>query len=66
MLRDGFKDKNEYEYYLIDNILDSILHMGGEKILSSIILTGSFGRGEPSFSYDEEGYVHLAKIVSSY
>lgn len=43
----------EYEKKLIESVLSSIEQYGGKDCLSSIILTGSFGRGEPT--YEVEG-----------
>ena len=43
----------EYEKKLIKSVLSSIEQYGGKDCLSSIILTGSFGRGEPT--YEVEG-----------
>lgn len=53
----GITDKKEYEANLIENILDSILKNGGAACLSSVILTGSFGRGEPTYQLDGETFL---------
>lgn len=50
-------DKKEYEASLIENILDSVLKNGGADCLSSVILTGSFGRGEPTYQPDGGAYL---------
>lgn len=50
-------DKKEYEASLIKNILDSVLKNGGADCLSSVILTGSFGRGEPTYQQDSGAYL---------
>ena len=56
-------NKEEYSQKLIDNVVSSILNLGGTDMLSSIILTGSFGRGEPTWTEDENGDVELKSDV---
>lgn len=53
---------------LIKSVVASIEAKGGANYLSSIILTGSFGRNEPTFSLDEDGFklksdVEIALVV---
>lgn len=52
-----------YEENLIKSVLASIEKHGGRKCLSSIILTGSFGRGEPTYKIDNEGHFQLKSDV---
>lgn len=54
---------NVYENNLIQNILSSIEKHGGNSCLSSIILTGSFGRGEPTYAMDNDGSFRLKSDV---
>lgn len=56
-------DKAVYEQKLISDIITSIEKYGGKSYLSSIILTGSFGRGEPTYSSDSEGKLFLKSDV---
>jgi hypothetical protein len=56
-------NKEEYSKMLIDNVVSSILNLGGADMLTSIILTGSFGRGEPTWTEDEHGSVELKSDV---
>lgn len=56
-------ERAEYEQKLIENVIYSIEKHGGRKCLSSIILTGSFGRGEPTYIVDREGNVQLKSDV---
>ena len=56
-------NKEEYSQLLIDNVVKSILNLGGADILTSIILTGSFGREEPTWAEDENGNVELKSDV---
>jgi hypothetical protein len=42
-------DKEGYEANLTGDIIKAILSLNGEKYLSSVVLTGSFGRGEPTY-----------------
>lgn len=53
----------EYERDLIQKLCDSIEKYGADKCLSSVILTGSLGRGEPSFMQDAEGKYRLISDV---
>lgn len=55
--------KQEYEKNLIQSIIASIERHGGKEFLSSIILTGSFGRGEPTFTLDHNGNLSLKSDV---
>lgn len=52
----------EYENELIKSVLSSIERHGGKECLSSIILTGSFGRGEPTY-WVEEDHIYLKSDV---
>ena len=54
---------SEYENNLISNIIKSIEKHGGKKLLSSIILTGSFGRKEPTYSIKENGLFFLKSDI---
>ena len=56
-------DKVVYEKNLIDNINTSIKQHGGMDCLSSIILTGSFGRGEPTYIMGTNGDIQLKSDV---
>lgn len=56
-------DKAVYEEKLITDVIESVEKHGGESCLSSIILTGSFGRGEPTYSLDSNGELHLKSDV---
>lgn len=55
--------KNEYEQNLISKVIKSIENHGGNDCLSSIVLTGSFGRGEPTYEIDSNGEVQLKSDV---
>lgn len=56
-------NKEEYSKKLIAEVVKSILNHGGTDMLSSIILTGSFGRGEPTWTEDVNGDVELKSDV---
>lgn len=56
-------DKKSYQEKLIADVIRSIEKHGGKDILSSVILTGSFGRGEPTFVYSGEGELFLKSDV---
>ena len=56
-------DKAVYEEKLISNVVASIISHGGKDCLSSIILTGSFGRGEPTYSLYSNGELQLKSDV---
>lgn len=53
----------EYESQLIKKVVERIEASGGKECLSSIILTGSFGRGEPTYTVDASGQIHLKSDV---
>lgn len=55
--------QKDYEVKLIKKIIESIENNGGKKYLSSIILTGSFGRGEPTYKYNKDGSFKLKSDV---
>ena len=48
-----------YEEKLIDGIIASVEKHGGNDCLSSIVLTGSFGRGEPTYFTEKIGRAHV-------
>lgn len=56
-------DKASYEEKLIADVIASVEKHGGKSCLSSIILTGSFGRGELTYSLDSNGELHLKSDV---
>ena len=56
-------DRAVYEENLIGNIIASIEKHGGKECLSSIILTGSFGRGEPTYVVEPAGGLQLKSDV---
>lgn len=56
-------DSTSYQEKLIEKIIQRIEKNGGKDCLSSIILTGSFGRGEPTFVLDDEGILHLKSDI---
>ena len=56
-------NKTEYQEKLVGDILTSLEKHGAKKFLSSVILTGSFGRGEPTFFYAEDGELVLKSDV---
>ena len=58
-----YNNKAEYEKKLIESVIVSIENHGGKNCLSSIIVTGSFGRGEPTYTDDEGGHLHLKSDV---
>ena len=55
--------KTAYEEDLISRVLKSIKNNGGDECLSSVILTGSFGRNEPTYIVDSNGKVNLKSDV---
>lgn len=56
-------DKKAYEKKLIENVIVSIEKHGGKECLSSIILTGSFGRGEPTYTLEFDEKLRLKSDV---
>lgn len=56
-------DKAVYEKNLIGNVINSIERHGGKNCLSSIILTGSFGRSEPTYVMGVNGDIQLKSDV---
>lgn len=56
-------DIKEFEDGLIKSVLDSIERHGGKECLSSIIMTGSFGRGEPTYKRDADGRLELKSDI---
>ena len=55
--------KKQYQENLISDVLECIFKYGGDNYLSSIILTGSFGRCEPTFTVDACGNLILKSDV---
>ena len=56
-------ERQEYERKLFTDIVNAIIAHGGAKLLSAVILTGSFGRGEATYSLDENGALTLKSDV---
>lgn len=56
-------ERAEYERNLIHSIITSVEEHGGKRSLSSIILTGSFGRGEPTYAARSDGQLQLKSDV---
>ena len=56
-------NKEEYTAKLLNEIIAFIEQNRGEEILSSIVLTGSFGRGEPTWEVDADGNAILKSDV---
>ena len=56
-------EKAVYEEKLIENVISSVEKYGGKNCLSSIILTGSFGRNEPTYAMDADGNLKLKSDV---
>lgn len=56
-------EKAVYEKELIKNVIASVEKYGGKNCLSSIILTGSFGRNEPTYAMDADGNLKLKSDV---
>lgn len=52
-----------YEKELLKNILTAIENHGGRVCLSSVILAGSFGRDEPTYTFTEDGGFALKSDV---
>lgn len=52
-----------YEKKLIERIIASFEKHGGKDYISSIILTGSFGRGEPTYFIESNGNIKLKSDV---
>ena len=55
--------RTAYEECLFKRIITSIEKNGGNDCLSSIILTGSFGRNEPTYALDSGGVIHLKSDI---
>lgn len=53
----------EYEKDLLRRVLDSIRRHGGEQCLSAVILTGSFGRDEQTYTRNDAGDFSLKSDV---
>jgi hypothetical protein len=49
-------NKEEYERQFFQKFLASLNNHGANKCLSSVILTGSFGRGEPTYQIVDGGF----------
>lgn len=56
-------EKVAYAEKLIKKVIASIEKHGGKDCLSSIILTGSFGRGEPTYTVGGDGELQLKSDV---
>ena len=56
-------NKEDYGKNLISDVIASIIRNGGDKLLTSVILTGSFGREEPTWSLDDNGETVLKSDV---
>lgn len=56
-------ERENYDESLLTDIINSIEKYGGKDCLSSIILTGSFGRGEPTYTTEAEGKLLLKSDV---
>lgn len=56
-------NRKEYTEDLLGRIISFVEANRGKELLSSIILTGSFGRGEPTWSEDGEGNAVLKSDV---
>lgn len=56
-------DKAVYEKNLLARVVACIEKYGGKDCLTSIILTGSFGRGEPTYAVDLNGELQLKSDV---
>lgn len=55
--------REQYEEDLMRRVISGILDHGGSDMLSSIILTGSFGREEPTYTVNEDGSFQLKSDV---
>lgn len=53
----------EYEKKLLQEVLKRIEYYGGKKLLSSVVLTGSFGRDEPTYVQSSDGLIRLKSDV---
>lgn len=56
-------NKQEYMEELLATIIRNVLEKDNGKVITSIIVTGSVGRGEPTFCTDEKGDFHLKSDV---
>lgn len=56
-------DIRQYEKDLLERILRCIRQNGGDRLLSSVVLTGSFGRDEPTYVFHDDGTFHLKSDV---
>lgn len=56
-------DKKQYEEQLIENIIKSLEKHGAKDLLSSVIMTGSFGRKEPTYEQRDDGKIVLKSDV---
>lgn len=57
------ESKDKYEKKLIQNIISCIMNYGGDKYLSSIVLTGSLGRGEATYTLNSDGTIKLKSDI---
>lgn len=53
----------EYEKNLLQSVLSRLEHYGGSRLLSSVVLTGSFGRDEPTYVLSSNGKICLKSDV---
>ncbi len=56
-------NKKEYEKELMEKIVHSIEIYDKNKLLSSVIITGSFGRHEPTYSFNKDGELVLKSDI---
>ena len=56
-------DRTAYENNLLNEIISNIEKNGGSKLLSSVILTGSFGRDEPTYITNPDGSFFLKSDI---
>ncbi|MCD8011878.1 MAG: hypothetical protein LUG99_01620 [Lachnospiraceae bacterium] len=56
-------DKKQYVEQLITNIITSLEKHGAKDLLSSVIMTGSFGRKEPTYEHRDDGKLVLKSDV---
>lgn len=56
-------DKKQYEEQLIANIITSLEKHGAKDLLSSVIITGSFGRKEPTYEHRNDRKLVLKSDV---
>ena len=62
-MKQKYTDVNTYISDLIQEIVSKVTTHTNASCISSIIVTGSFGRNEPTFEKDEKGYLTLKSDV---